>query len=141
MQSEGVSFDECWKQHNAKVLEDIKLRFLELKVLNDKSYVFEYNQDDLDKAALVIGGQPNSHLESLFPLYKGGSIGDRRFFIVRGQADKPAYGNSIVGYFVYKKTDGTNVMIKMKPGKEKWEIVKQQEKKGKAIGLSGNCAE
>lgn len=58
-----------------------------------------------------------------------------------GQADTPAYGNSIAGYFVYKKTDGTNMMMKMKPGKENGGIIKRQEKKGKAIGLSDNCVE
>jgi hypothetical protein len=37
------------------------------------------------------------------------------------------------GYFLYKETDNTNVMVKLKLENEKWVVVEKKEKSGKPI--------
>lgn len=132
IKSESFSPKECIKQHNRKVLKDIQSSFPELKILDARNNVDEYYHKDIDRAMRVIGGKADPHIESLRSLYTGISIGDRRFFIVN---DLEGY----LGYFLYKKLDGTNVMLKMRPGKDKWEVVEQKEKKGTLIKWPKEC--
>lgn len=133
----SVSPEDCVKQHNEKVLKDIQSSFPELKILDIKENVHEYRHKDLDRSMIVMGGKADPYLESLRPLYTGTSIGDRRFFVVTKHDSKDIEG--FLGYFLYKESDGTNILIKMKPGKDRWEIVEQKREKGTVIEWSKEC--
>lgn len=128
VKAKEISKEDCEKQFNEKVLQDIKSSFPELKILNDKG-VYQYSHKDIDRAMLAIGGKADSHLQSIYPLFTGASRGERNFFVVTNSPSDPEskYESDFLGYFLYKKPDGTNVMIKMKPSDKKWDIITQRE--------------
>lgn len=128
VKAKEISKKDCEEQFNEKVLQDIKSSFPELKVLKGKD-VYQYTHKDIDRAMFAIGGKSDPHLQSIYPLFTGVSRGERNFFVVTNGPSDPEskYESAFLGYFLYKKTDGTNVMIKMKPSDKKWDIIAQRE--------------
>lgn len=134
--------DECSSNLNKRVLDDIKESFPELKILQEKQEtgkVTKYDYYDFHKA-IIIEGRETTHIKSLLPLFSGTSLGNRHLFIVsEGEALPPKYDNSFIGYMVYKQTDGTNVMIKLRRSDKAWELVSKQKVAGRKILPTKGC--
>ena len=122
--------NDCSSNFNKRILDDIKESFPELKILQEKQEigkVAKYDYNDFHKA-IIIEGRETTHIKSLLPLFSGASLGNRHLFIVSGEeALPPKYDNSFIGYMVYKQTDGTNVMIKLRRSENAWEVVGKQK--------------
>jgi hypothetical protein len=126
-----LGFDVNDPNFKDKIINDVKASFPhELEPLRDKVNVDEYTIDDLSKILKAIGKR-DTHVDSLFPMLMGISYGERRLYIVSGQPTTAKYRNSFVGYLLYKKPDGTNVLKKIRRGDKEWEIVEVKEKKPK----------
>lgn len=120
------------QQFNERVIKDIKQSFSEeLKPLEDSQNVLEYNYHDLHKAQVAIG-EEESHLNSLTSLFVGDYQGEMKLYIIGNQPSEK-YGNSYLAYFLYKKTNGNNVLVELRKGKKEWEIVSSKEHKGKRL--------
>lgn len=133
--SEGISDKECREQFQKTVTKDIKSSFPELNILDDTSRVSveQYTHEDIDTAMRATGGKAGPYLNSVSNLYAGTFRGDPMFYVVSADPqdiDKnDKYDSAYIGYFIYKKSDGINVMLKMRPGENGWDIVKKKEAK------------
>ncbi|WP_257351539.1 hypothetical protein [Pseudalkalibacillus decolorationis] len=128
---------ECTK-FNSAVLLDIKRSFPELNVLDDeKEKVLDYTLRDLQKAKIAVG-KNDRHINSLLRYFEGGSIGERRLFILGGQPSEK-YESNIAGYLLYKEIDGTNVFVKLRLTKDKWVREYKKEKKGRVLSYQDYC--
>lgn len=126
-----LGFDVNDPNFKEKVINDVKASFTEeFKSLRDKHNVYEYIREDLAKLRIAIGGKKDSHLESLQSLFIGTTYGERRLYIVR-EPRTATYDYTFVGYLLYKKPDGTNVLKKIRRGVKEWELVEIKEKKPK----------
>lgn len=134
VQAKKISKEECFERFNDEVIQDVKSSFPELKTLdNPNDYVQEYTHSDLDKAMMATGGHASPYTDTVSHLFEGSFSGFPRFFVAQSDnvVENDKYDSNYVGYFLYKKTDGTDVMVKMRPGKTGWDIVDKKEKKGK----------
>ncbi|WP_408007524.1 hypothetical protein ACJROX_22965 [Pseudalkalibacillus sp. A8] len=86
---------------------------------------------------LVIG-KKDKHLESLLSYFEGQSITQRKLYIFGGETNTK-YSSDIAGYLIYKKTDGTNILIKLHLGEDKWEKEYQKQKEGKIMSYFDYC--
>lgn len=87
--SSSIKNDECGSNLNKRILDDIKMSFPELTVLQkNKGRVTQYYWDDLHKA-ILIEGRETTHIKSLLPLFTGASQGEKQLFIVSGE-ESPA---------------------------------------------------
>jgi hypothetical protein len=124
--------DECSRNFNKRILEDMKESFPELKILHNKQ----------EKGKDIVEGRETTHIKSLLPLFTGTSLGNRHLFIISvEEALPPKYDNSFVGYMVYKQTDGTNVMIKLRRSDTAWEVISKQKATGRRILPTKKCLE
>ncbi|MGW5891910.1 hypothetical protein [Priestia megaterium] len=133
-QSKKIPNKECQERYYDKVIHDVKSSFPELKALdNTNDYVQEYTHSDLDEAMMATGGHASPYTDTVSHLFEGSFSGFPRFFVAQSDnvVENDKYDSNYVGYFLYKETDGTDVMIKMRPGKAGWDIVDKKEKKGK----------
>jgi len=133
-QSKKIPNKECQERYYDEVINDVKSSFPELKTLdNPNDYVQEYTHSDLDKAMMATGGLASPYTDTVSHLFEGSFSGFPRFFVAQSDnvVENDKYDSNYVGYFLYKKTDGTDVMLKMRPGKTGWDIVDKKEKKGK----------
>lgn len=133
-QSKKIPNKECQERYYDEVINDVKSNFPELKVLdNPKDDVQEYTHSDLNKAMMATGGHSSPYTDSVSHLFEGSFSGFPRFFVAQPDnvVANDKYESGYVGYFLYKKTDGTDVMVKMRPGKTGWDIVDKKEKNGK----------
>lgn len=134
VQAKKFSKKECEERFFDEVINDVKSSFSELKVLdNPKDDVQEYTHQDLNKAMMSTGGKAGSYLDSVNHLFEGTYRGYPRFFVAQPDniVANDKYESAYVGYFLYKKTDGTDGMIKMRAGETGWDIVDKKEIKGK----------
>lgn len=138
----SLNIDECSSNFNKRILDDIKGSFPELKILQEKQEtgkVTKYDYYDIHKA-IIIEGRETTHIRSLLPLFSGTSLGIRHLFIVSGEeALPPKYDNSFIGYMVYKQTDGTNVLIKLRRSDKAWEVGSKQKVAGRIILHNKEC--
>lgn len=137
-QAKKMSQEECFDQFNDKVMQDVISSFSELRVLSHPTpneYAAEYTHEDLDKAIAATGGVTASYLEPVNQLYEGAFRGEPRFFVAtpEGEVGTDKYESAYVGYFLYKTSEGTNVMVKLRSGKTSWDVVDKKEAKGKNI--------
>jgi ribosomal protein S17E len=120
-------------EKNEEIIKDIIMSFPnELGWLEQKKStvsVSEYFLWDLHKMYAPIG-KASTHLESLHELFMGENPQQRVLYILNKQSTTKKYDNHIAGFLLYKKSDGTNVMKKLRLGKTKWEVVDIQERKG-----------
>ncbi|WP_270182324.1 hypothetical protein [Alkalihalobacillus sp. CinArs1] len=124
---------------NQLVVKDITSSYPELIPYLKDDNSLRYSIDDLQKA-LIIEGTESSHLKSLLPLYSGASQGEKMLLIVGGMEPlPPKYDNSFVGYFIYKKIDGSNVKITLRRGTASWDIVSKDIERSKTVSLSKKC--
>jgi len=133
-QSKKIPNKECQERYYDEVINDVKSSFPELKALdNPNDYVQEYTHSDLDKAMMATGGHASPYTDTVSHLFEGSFSGFPRFFVAQSDnvVENDKYDSNYVGYFLYKKTDGTDVMVKMRPGKTGWDIVDKKEKHGK----------
>lgn len=138
VQAKKISKEECWERFNNEVIQDVKSSFPELKILDDTSIsVTQYAHEDIDTAMRATGGKAGPYLNSVSNLYAGTFRGDPLFYVVSARPKdidvNDKYDSAYIGYFIFKKSDGTNVMIKMRPGETSWDIIKKKEVKGKII--------
>jgi hypothetical protein len=142
--SNSLKNDDCSSNLNERILDDLRGSFPELKILQEKQEtgkVTKYDYYDFHKA-IIIEGRETTHINSLLPLFSGTSIGNRHLFIVSGEEVlPPKYDNSFIGYMVYKQTDGTNVMIKLRRSDKAWEVVSKQKLAGRKILPTKECLE
>ncbi|MDQ0857532.1 hypothetical protein [Bacillus sp. V2I10] len=112
------SNDKRMKLLNDKITKDIERSFPSLSNIKseDNAYIFSYS--DLIKMMISIG-RNDTHLNSLISLFNGTSIGDSQLLIINDEYSHK-WGNLLTGYIFYKETDGTNVLIKIKRGSNKW---------------------
>ncbi|MBU8917783.1 hypothetical protein BGM25_17250 [Bacillus sp. FJAT-29953] len=132
----------CYDLLNKKVQEDIQTSYPFLKNLMKKDNAWNYDYEDLIKMGLPIG-KKDSHLDSLISLFSGTYIGEKRLIITSGKYSEK-WGNSFTGYIFYKEINGLNVLIKIKRGPEKWEVVEKSKVRGRYITLreiNKNCGQ
>lgn len=135
VKSKELSDKECREQFQKTVTKDIKSSFPELKIIDDTSRVSveQYTHEDIDTAVRATGGKAGLYLNSVSNLYAGTFRGDPMFYVVSADPEdidiNDKYDSAYIGYFIYKKSDGTNVMLKMRPGETSWDIVKKKEEK------------
>ncbi|PEL07193.1 hypothetical protein CN606_00715 [Bacillus toyonensis] len=116
------AFEEKWKEFDSKVLKDI------VKSYNlDLSGYEEFTQDDLN---LKVGDNLNDHSDkiSLQHLFVGSSIGSMRLFLESGL-------EGTKGYFLYKRTDGNNVIKELHKKGKVWVVMSVRENKAKRFRL------
>jgi hypothetical protein len=110
------------EEYNKRIMDDIISSF---KLDIDESGYAEFSNYDLMNANLMYGGkEDDTYYNSLNQLFEsiGSTFGHARVFI-----------RPLNGYFLYKETDNTNVMVKLKLENEKWVVVEKKEKSGKPI--------
>jgi len=116
-------FEKNMKEFNNKVLSDVVKTYH----LNLSGYE-EYTNDDLN---LKVGDNLNDHSDniSLQYLFVGSSIGSMRLFLENGLEGKE-------GYFLYKRTNGNNVIKELHKEDKVWVVMSVQEKKAKRFRLT-----
>ena len=115
-------FEKNRKEFNNRVLKDI------VKSYNfDLSGYEEFTHDDLN---LKVGDNLNDHSDkiSLQHLFVGSSIGSMRLFLENGL-------EGTKGYFLYKRTDGNNVIKELHKKGKVWVVMSVREKKAKRLRL------
>ena len=115
-------FEEKWKEFDNRILKDI------VKSYNlDLSGYEEFTHDDLN---LKVGDNLNDHSDkiSLQHLFVGSSSGSMRLFLENGL-------EGTKGYFLYKRTDGNNVIKELHKEGKVWVIMSVREKKAKRLRL------
>ncbi|SDM42474.1 hypothetical protein [Bacillus sp. OK048] len=115
-------FEKKWKEFDNRVLRDI------VKSYNlDLSGYEEFTHDDLN---LKVGDNLNDHSDkiSLQHLFVGSSIGSMRLFLENGL-------EGTKGYFLYKRTDGNNVIKELHKKGKVWVAMSVREKKAKRLRL------
>lgn len=127
---------ECYDLLNKNVQKDIQASYPFLKDLRKKENAWSYDYKDLIKMSLPIG-KKDPHLDSLISLFSGTSIGERRL-VITSEEYSEKWGNSLTGYIFYKEINGRNVLLKIKRGPEKWEVVEKRKVLGRYITLRGN---
>lgn len=136
----SIKHDDCSNLFNDKVQEDLAASFPLINELKNKDGAWSYNYHDLVEMVIPIG-KKDSHLDSLIFLFFGSSIGDRQLIITSVDYSEK-WDNSFTGYLFYKEIDGSNVLITIKRGPEKWEVVKKSKVRGKYFTLKdfkGKC--
>ncbi|MFC0471336.1 hypothetical protein ACFFHM_12765 [Halalkalibacter kiskunsagensis] len=118
-------------ERNEQIIRDIISSFPnELSFLEEKnSTVSEFFLWDLHKMYAPIG-KISTHIKSLHELFMGENPQQRVLYIVSNQPNTTRDDNQLTGFLLYKKTDGTNVLKKLKLGDTEWEVVDIQEKRG-----------
>ncbi len=118
-------------EKNEQIIRDIISTFPnELSFLEQKnSTVSEFFLWDLHKMYAPIG-KVSTHLQSLHELFMGENPQQRVLYIVNNQPNDTTDDNQIIGFLLYKKLDGTNVLKKLIIGETEWEVVDIKEKKG-----------
>lgn len=93
----------------------------------DLSGYEEFTQDDLN---LKVGDNLNDHSDkiSLQHLFVGSSIGSMRLFLESGL-------EGTKGYFLYKRTDGNNVIKELHKKGKVWVVMSVRENKAKRFRL------
>ncbi|MCR2822256.1 hypothetical protein [Lederbergia panacisoli] len=131
------TFENCYKNFNNTIHQDILISFPMLKELAERDDTWNYSYEDLIKMNAILGKE-DSHLISLVELFRGTSIGERQLIIVNGKYS-PNWGNAFTGYLFYKDVKGVNILLEIKRGKKEWEVVKKRKVQGKYITLEKNC--
>lgn len=126
------SKEEYTRQFNSLVIEDVKKSFEENLTPLITGRPTEYDSSDIHKAKLAVGIK-NRFLDSLGELLSGVSLGERKLYIVGGQPQTMKYQNRFIGFLLYKKLNGKNVLVKIRRGEKQWEVVEITEKTGKHI--------
>lgn len=116
-------FEKNMKEFNNKVLSDVVKTYH----LNLSGYE-EYTHDDLN---LKVGDNLNDHSDniSLQHLFVGSSIGSMRLFLENGL-------EGTEGYFLYKRTNGKNVIKELHKEDKVWVVMSVREKKSKRFRLT-----
>lgn len=128
------TLDKCRELLNNKIQEDITSSFPLIKDLKkkDNTLIFKYN--DLIKMVIPIGKE-DTHLNSLIKFFHGTSIGERQLLITTDRYNRKS-DNNFTGYVYYKELNGTNVLLKLKRGTKRWEVVQKSKIRGKYITLA-----
>ncbi|WP_226528758.1 hypothetical protein [Metabacillus niabensis] len=115
-------FEKNMKEFNNKVLSDIVKTYN----LNLSGYE-EFTHDGLN---LKVGDNLNDRSDkiSLQHLFVGRSIGSMRLFLEHGL-------EGTKGYFLYKRTDGNNVIKELHKEGKAWVVMSVREKKAKRLRL------
>lgn len=128
-----MTFEDCMTQLNNEIQKDINKSFPLVEQIEGKNNTWRYTYDDISKMVSKMGKR-NSHLESLMAIFYGSSIGDRQLIIIKNNHNKDI-DNASSGYLFYKVLNGTNILLELKRGDEKWEVVKKRRVRGKYITL------
>ncbi|MBD1383445.1 hypothetical protein [Metabacillus arenae] len=127
----SLTIEDCITLLNDKVQQDIISSFPFLKNLkkNDSALTFSY--EELIKMRIPLG-EEETHLNSLISLFHGTSIGNRHLLIINDKYSEK-WQNSFTGYLFYKELNGTNILLTIKRGPQKWEVVKRSKVWGRYI--------
>jgi hypothetical protein len=115
-------YEKKSKEFDNEVLKDIIISYN-----LDLSGYKEFTHDELN---LKVGDNLNDHSDkiSLQHLFVGSSIGSMRLFLKNGL-------EGTNGYFLYKRTDGNNVIKELHKKGEVWVVMSVREKKAKTLRL------
>jgi len=113
-------YEKEWEEFNSTILQDIVNSF---EV--DLSGYVEIKRDDLN---LKVGDHMIEHYDkiTLHHLFVGASLGEMRLFLKDGLSGE-------IGYFLYKRHDGNNVIKKLSKVGDVWVVMNVDEVKAKKI--------
>lgn len=115
-------FKEKRKEFDNRVLKDI--------VKSNNLFLSGYEEFTHDDLNLKVGDNLNDHSDkvSLQHLFVGSSIGSMRLFLENGF-------EGTKGYFLYKRTDGNNVIKELHKEGKVWVVMSVREKKANRLRL------
>jgi hypothetical protein len=110
-------YKAIWKKYNKDILDDIVVSY-GLSLENSK----ELTMNDLSNKMRI--GEKNEDIRSLLRLFEGNSLGDKRLFLKDNK-----------GIFLYKRTDGKNILkiLEKESVNGKWTVTNTKEIEGKII--------